>query len=159
MEGVDLIDVLVSLYRTRMKSRRWYLSIFAQMVDLCMNNAWLLYRRGRKLISSEKGDSMDELTLNDFRYYVSKSLSMKGRSKDSRVRGNIDERQIIRQTVVVRKAAEIRHDRVDHFSTYISKDRCRLCKKGETHWACTKCGTRLCLVKDRNRFYAFHQTN
>nr|CAI5860344.1 unnamed protein product [Callosobruchus analis] len=49
MEGVDLMDMLVSLYRTRLKSRRWYLSIFAQMVDLCMNNAWLLYRREKSL--------------------------------------------------------------------------------------------------------------
>nr|CAI5858404.1 unnamed protein product [Callosobruchus analis] len=49
MGGVDLMDMLVSLYRTRLKSRRWYLSIFAQMVDLCMNNAWLLYRREKSL--------------------------------------------------------------------------------------------------------------
>nr|CAI5822949.1 unnamed protein product [Callosobruchus analis] len=71
MGGVDLMDMLVSLYRTRLKSRRWYLSIFAQMVDLCMNNAWLLYRREKKLMSSETGDCMDEMTLKDFRYYVS----------------------------------------------------------------------------------------
>nr|CAH7765175.1 unnamed protein product [Callosobruchus chinensis] len=158
MGGVDLMDMLVSLYRTRLKSRRWYLSIFAQMVDLCINNAWLLYRREKQLISLETDDSVDEMPLKDFRYYVSKSLRMKGRSSDSRVTENINEKQKIKRTVVVRPAADIRQDKFDHFPEYKTKGRCRLCKKGETHWTCTKCGTRLCLVKERNCFYAFHQS-
>ncbi|CAH1988409.1 unnamed protein product [Acanthoscelides obtectus] len=153
--GVDLMDMLVSLYRTR----RWYLSIFAQMIDLCMNNAWLLYRRETKLTCAESGGNVENISLKEFRYYVSKSLRMKGRSTDSRVNENVDIKQRIKQAVVVRPPIDVRHDRVDHFSQYISKGRCRLCKKGETHWACTKCGTRLCLVKDRNCFYTFHQSS
>lgn len=45
MGVVDLFDMLVSLYRTGMKTRRWYFGIFSQIIDVCVNNAWLLYRR------------------------------------------------------------------------------------------------------------------
>lgn len=44
MGGVDLADMLISLYKIPLKSRRWYLGIFAQMLDICLNNAWLLHR-------------------------------------------------------------------------------------------------------------------
>lgn len=43
MGGVDLADMLISLYRTPLKTRRWYLGIFAQLIDICVNNGWLLY--------------------------------------------------------------------------------------------------------------------
>ena len=56
MGGVDLMDMLVSLYRITLKTHRWYLSIFAQMLGICINNAWLLYQRERKplLVSEQK---------------------------------------------------------------------------------------------------------
>lgn len=41
MGGVDLSDMLVSLYRTDIKSRRFYLRIFFYLVDLTIVNAWL----------------------------------------------------------------------------------------------------------------------
>jgi hypothetical protein len=44
MGGVDLADMLVALYKVPFKSRRWYLGIFGQMVDIAVNNAWLQYR-------------------------------------------------------------------------------------------------------------------
>lgn len=45
MGGVDLAGMLVALYRIELKTRRWYLQIFAQMIDISLNNAWLLKRR------------------------------------------------------------------------------------------------------------------
>jgi len=49
MGGVDLADMLVALYRTGMKTHRWYLAVFSQILDICVNNAWLLYRRDMQL--------------------------------------------------------------------------------------------------------------
>lgn len=57
MGGVDLADMLVALYRTEMKTRRWYMPIFSQIIDICVNNAWLLYRRGMKKTNSFKAIS------------------------------------------------------------------------------------------------------
>lgn len=55
MGGVDLSDMLISLYRIPFKSRRWYLNIFSQLVDICINNGWLLYRKhyGLKHVQSK----------------------------------------------------------------------------------------------------------
>lgn len=48
MEGFDLADMFIALYRTEMRSHRWYIPLFSQLLDICVNNAWLLYRREAK---------------------------------------------------------------------------------------------------------------
>ncbi|KAI8432624.1 hypothetical protein MSG28_013610 [Choristoneura fumiferana] len=45
MGGVDVADMLTALYRIHMKTRRWYMSIFAQVLDIALNKSWLLHRR------------------------------------------------------------------------------------------------------------------
>lgn len=37
-----LAGMLIALYRS-LKTHRWYMSIFSQILDICVNNAWLLY--------------------------------------------------------------------------------------------------------------------
>ena len=44
MGGIDKSDMLVQLYKTPMKSKRWYLRLFAYCIDVSIVNAWLLYR-------------------------------------------------------------------------------------------------------------------
>jgi hypothetical protein len=43
--GVDLQDMLVALYITNIEVKRYYLCIVFQLLDMCVVNAWLLYRR------------------------------------------------------------------------------------------------------------------
>lgn len=45
MGGVDLNDMLVSLYRIKLGIRRYYLRIVYHLIEICVVNAWLLYRR------------------------------------------------------------------------------------------------------------------
>ena len=45
MGGVDLSDMLISLHRTSIKTKRWYLKVLYHCVDIAKVNAWLLYRR------------------------------------------------------------------------------------------------------------------
>ena len=45
MGGIDLSDMLVSLYKTPIKSHRWYLLLFGYVFDLSVTNGWLLYKR------------------------------------------------------------------------------------------------------------------
>ena len=42
MGGVDLSDMLISLYRTQVKTKRWYIKILFHSVDIAKVNAWLL---------------------------------------------------------------------------------------------------------------------
>jgi hypothetical protein len=44
MGGVDLQDMLVALYRTNIRVKRYYLRIVFHLLVMCVN-AWLLYRR------------------------------------------------------------------------------------------------------------------
>ena len=50
MGGIDLSDMLVSLYKTPMKSHRWYLPLFGYMLDLSVANGWLLHKRNATLL-------------------------------------------------------------------------------------------------------------
>ncbi|KAL1276874.1 hypothetical protein QQF64_023547 [Cirrhinus molitorella] len=69
MGGIDKSDMLVHLYRTPMKSKRWYMRMFAYAIDLCLTNAWIMYRRDIKALS------VDGLSLKNFRIQVFRSCS------------------------------------------------------------------------------------
>uniref|UniRef100_W5NJG2 PiggyBac transposable element-derived protein domain-containing protein n=1 Tax=Lepisosteus oculatus TaxID=7918 RepID=W5NJG2_LEPOC len=69
MGGVDLADMMIALYRTQAKSHRWYLCIFWQLIDIAVNNAWLLYRRDSTAVGPVKLKK-----LKAFRLDVAKGL-------------------------------------------------------------------------------------
>ncbi|KAK2725591.1 hypothetical protein QYM36_000180 [Artemia franciscana] len=45
MGGVDRADMLIELYRSNLKARKWYIRIFYYVFDSTVVNAWLIYRR------------------------------------------------------------------------------------------------------------------
>ncbi|EEC06369.1 hypothetical protein IscW_ISCW004742, partial [Ixodes scapularis] len=45
MGGVDLLDSLIALHRISLCTKKYYLRLFFQYVDLATLKAWLLYRR------------------------------------------------------------------------------------------------------------------
>lgn len=138
MGGVDLADMLVALYRTTYKSRRWYTAIFAQMLDICVNNAWLLYRRDCS------NRAVKNMPLKSFRCQLARELQNKSRSRIS-VNHNC------------RTDDSIRYDSIGHFPSFgESYGRCKLCIKNKTDVYCVKCNQRLCLVRKRNCFYDYH---
>ncbi|KAF2903847.1 hypothetical protein ILUMI_02326 [Ignelater luminosus] len=77
MGGVDVADMLVALYRTELKGHRWYLPLVSQIIDICINNAWVLYKRDlldktpRRLI----------ICLKQFRFSIHQSLTKFGPDK------------------------------------------------------------------------------
>lgn len=50
--GVD--DMLVSLYRTKIGVKRYYFRIVFHLIDICIVNAWFLYRRDCSLEGKAK---------------------------------------------------------------------------------------------------------
>lgn len=44
MGGVDRMDQNIATYRISIRSRKWWWPLFAYMVDVAMQNAWLIYR-------------------------------------------------------------------------------------------------------------------
>jgi hypothetical protein len=150
MGGVDLADMLVALYRTQIKSRRWYMGIFAQMIDISVNNGWILYRRYCAQKKIKKTMSLKEFRCQIFLSLTSKSMEQHDISCSS---------QKIKKPVVPRPVDDTRYDGADHLPIFEEKGRCRLCKTGQTSICCSKCKTRLCMTKARNCFFEFHVKN
>ncbi|KRK02377.1 uncharacterized protein Dyak_GE28296, isoform B [Drosophila yakuba] len=71
MGGVDLLDYLLGLYRIQLRSRNWYKNIFFHMIDMCVVNSWILYRR--------KSDQY--MPLFDFKLYITQHLCKAGKRK------------------------------------------------------------------------------
>lgn len=138
MGGVDLADMLIALYRTPYKSRKWYLAIFVQMIDICMNNAWLLYRKDCK-----RNNMKTTMPLKAFRFEVSEGLKKTARSQSI---GNLKKKK--KQTLA-QPIEEIRYDNTGHFLNFTTQGRCRLCSKFTTV-ICMKCNVRLCFVAGKN---------
>lgn len=61
-EGINKSGVLVHLCRTLMKSKRWYIRLFAYIIDLCRINAWL---RGCRSLN-EAGMPLEEVRVEVF---------------------------------------------------------------------------------------------
>ncbi|XP_070814262.1 piggyBac transposable element-derived protein 3-like [Chaetodon trifascialis] len=47
MGGIDKSDMLVHLYRSPMKSKRWYMRLFAYAIDVSLTNAWVIYKQDK----------------------------------------------------------------------------------------------------------------
>ncbi|KAG5886264.1 hypothetical protein JTB14_020827 [Gonioctena quinquepunctata] len=77
MGGVDLADMLVALYRTGFRSHRWYMSIISQVLDICINNAWLLYDRDVSHVDEEK----KTMALKQCRYKIAEGLLLRGKKR------------------------------------------------------------------------------
>lgn len=71
MVGVDVADSLSSLYIIKIRSHKYYHRLIFHMLNMVMNNAWLLYRKDYE----EKGITTEKIhTLLSFRMPVSESL-------------------------------------------------------------------------------------
>lgn len=151
--GVDLADMFVALYRTSLKSHKWYMSLFSQMLDICVNNAWILYRRDCKALGEK------QKRLKEFRHEMGIALTSK--DKPRRGRKLLEKpydfpAKKIKNEIAPRPYDEIRYDKMDHCPDFTKKGRFRFCSTGQTSVICLKCNVRLCHVEGRNCFKIFH---
>ena len=59
MGGVDLFDMLMSLYKVDHKSTKWYRRIFLWTLNLGVVNGWLVYKRHATQLMLPKREQMD----------------------------------------------------------------------------------------------------
>ncbi|KAK3882873.1 hypothetical protein Pcinc_012742 [Petrolisthes cinctipes] len=160
MGGVDLADCLLSLYRIPVRSKKYYHRLIFHMIDMAINQAWLLYQRDyeTKRIPQEKRHP-----LLSFRMAVSESLIRTGkivkRGRPSSNEKTADPPKKRRQQMSqVRPLMDIRLDKVGHFPEV--KNPRLYCKrlgcKGRTNIRCIKCNVNLCLNEKNNCFLQFH---
>lgn len=160
MGGVDLVDSVMALYRTTVRSKKYYHRIFFHMMDLMCVNAWFLYRR-----DATEADNMPFL---DFKIGVvqgllkaNKSLTPKhnkiGRPKSSSLESQ-HSAKCKRGPAAPIPTSDVRLDEVGHFAEFSEKKgRCKRpgCK-GIPKVMCKKCKVYLCFTPTSNCFLQFH---
>lgn len=161
MGGVDLADCLLSLYRIPVRSKKYYHRLIFHMIDMAINQAWLLYRRDYESagISEEKRHS-----LLSFRMSLSQSLISSGKVVPKRGRPSSNGQEVsppnkrTHKMCQVRPQSDLRLDQVGHFPEV--KNPRLYCKvtacKGRTNVRCMKCNVNLCLNERNNCFLKFH---
>ncbi|CAF1264246.1 unnamed protein product [Didymodactylos carnosus] len=162
--GVDLLDMLVSLYRISIRSKKYYVNVIFHLIVLSIVNGGLLYRRQCSQLRLPKNEIR---SLLEFRIDVAEALlktsiptQPKQRGRPSlRIRSQEENstekprRSSIRLPPIV-----VQHDGVNHWPATTGKGRCRFpgCS-GKSTILCSKCKVRLCLNTRNNCFIAFHQ--
>ncbi|XP_032436485.1 piggyBac transposable element-derived protein 2-like [Xiphophorus hellerii] len=157
MGGIDLSDMLVHLYKTPAKSRRWYFPLFGYILDLCIANSWLLYKRDSSLLNEKP------MSLKRFRLAVAHSLNQfnKPASKVGRPSSSSpppEKTGYIPRPSRPKPQTDVRYDNVGHWPLHCEKrGRCNLCPKGVSRWKCEKCNVFLCLNANQECFKFYHQ--
>ena len=163
MGGVDLTDMLISLYRTNIKSKRWYLKVIFHCIDIAKVNGWLLYRRFADLVNLSK---KKQFQLLKFVSCIGNALTTVGKELDTQPVGRPSKRSLgdgppskrgCKPSVPV-PISDIRYDAFNHWPDFReNKNRCRQCKTGYSRVYCTKCNLCLCFTNGKNCFRDFHK--
>ncbi|KAL7867876.1 hypothetical protein SRHO_G00092600 [Serrasalmus rhombeus] len=166
MGGDDLLDQLVSLYRTEIRSKKWTLRMITHAFDMAVVNSWLEYRLDAKRANIQTKDIQDLL---HFKMNVAQSLvrvhktmaAKRGRPSMSPEPQHVPQRPVCRPFQDVRPLPEVQYDMVDHMPNYDEKKEATRCKMpkctGKTHVFCDKCNIHLYFVPQRNCFKAAHR--
>ncbi|XP_063237795.1 piggyBac transposable element-derived protein 3-like [Bacillus rossius redtenbacheri] len=164
MDGVDLLDQLISYYRTFIKSKKWTLRMIFHAIDMAITLSWLEYRKDAEALEIPQKKQLDLL---HFRMKISESLVFVGKRATTKKRGRPSlEENCSTQPVVQRRKGEVRpgvevqQDGVDHMPIHESEKlgtRCKMPKcTGRSRILCQKCRVHLCLNKDKNCFLMYH---
>uniref|UniRef100_A0A672KYQ5 PiggyBac transposable element-derived protein 3-like n=2 Tax=Sinocyclocheilus grahami TaxID=75366 RepID=A0A672KYQ5_SINGR len=128
MGGIDLSNMLVHLYKTPMKARRWYLPLFGYIIDVSIVNAWLIYKRDCNLLKEKP------MPLKKFRLSVAATLkgANKVPTRVGRPPSAKHKPQVRRPNPrVLHPSLEVRYDGIGHWPTFGTLAlRCNLCIGG-----------------------------
>lgn len=150
MGGVDLSDMLISLYAIDRKSKKWYMRVFYHLISISISNSWLLYRRH---LQQMYGPNSKFIPLSQFIQSIAHALARAG--KTDRRFSNETRPSIASE---IRPVSDVRYDSVDHLPIHSGKRmRCKNTNcTGTTRFSCRKCGVSLCLNENTNCFISYH---
>lgn len=171
--GIDKSDMLVHLYRTPMKSKRWYMRLFAYCLDLSVTNAWLSYRRDCKSLGETKSMGLKDFRIELFHFTRNTKPLITRRPRSltgfpgNTPPGNIPppDPKFPKPIRGHRSTVPDRSVRFDstlmHLPIYLTRQTCKHCSRKDhimrSNVVCQVCKIHLCLNADRNCFVAYHQ--
>lgn len=159
MGGVDLLDSLIALYRTKIRSKKWYHRIVFHMLDFTVVEAWLLYRRDcRDCAIPQK----DFCSLAKFKAEVASCLCMERKaSLKRRGRPSLDgpAEKMPKTPANARPSELVRFDQTGHWPVWVErKGGCKFPNcSGIVKVQCSKFATYLCFSSERNCFHNYHK--
>ena len=134
MGGVDKADMFLSLYRSKMRSKKWYHRIAFHLLQLTAVNSYSLYK--------EIGGNGSYL---DFLVDICGSL-VAAEDVDRVDREDLPKIEINNRSLKASNVPKsIRYDRIDHWPLQLTKTRCKYpgCNR-RTTFKCSKCSVFLC---------------
>ena len=167
MGGVDLLDGLIALYRTKIRSKKWYLRLVFHFFDLLVVVSWLLYRRDCDQLNVPV---KERLRLLDFKADIAQCLcsenkstpKRKGRPSANSIASQLEQKKHRGPANPLPPDAD-RLDGVGHWVTFAEKrGRCKLPNcTGIIKTQCSKCcengaNIYLCVTEKKNCFVEFH---
>ena len=162
MRGVDLSDMLISLYKIKVKTKHWYIQVFWHFIDISKVNAWNLCRRH---FAQYEKPRQQMLCLLKFSTALGNALihannkpvhiNRPGRPSKCTSCANCENTQS-KCASVPTPYWDICYNQIGHWPEPVDKkDLCRLCQ-AYSRKKCSKCKLPLCLLKDRTCFKDFH---
>lgn len=157
MGGVDLQDMLSSLYRINRKSKKYYMRIVFFLLGVAAQNSWMEYRRH---LPPEDDTPAKRMSLKDFIIRIASGLTKCGKAsavaRPGRPSTSVTQPLKRRAPNEAHAADLVRFDQIDHFPIHKNKGRCKKCVSGFSRWICEKCEVHLCLNSTNNCFKEFH---
>ena len=108
----------------------------------------------------------DQIDLCQFQSNIANALPLDNKKKDTPKRGHPSSSSTPNGPSPAKKrysaafpipVEDIPFDQVRRFPVFTEKQNwCRFCPSGYSHIMCPKCNIQLCLVRNRNCFYAFY---
>ena len=118
MAGVDLVDMLLSLYRIPCRTKRWHKKIFWHLIGMAKINAWILYLRHFR---QNERPGKDQKSLHQFTLELSDALILANKVNPSSSRGRPLKRRSLEAPTTGKKPAQtlsvtdVGFDQIEHW--------------------------------------------
>ncbi|KAH7958989.1 hypothetical protein HPB49_007064 [Dermacentor silvarum] len=157
MGGVDKMDFLLSLYRTKIRSKKWTLRAIFHFVDLAVCNAWMEYLHENAHTRRSK-----LLDLLHFRLQIAEALissvpntrSMEGLPTKSNRRMFLRGKPAFDSLARMHATMERIIGQKPRTKRFLLDASMKVAKEDRVF--CKKCEVPLCMTKDSNCYYKFH---
>jgi hypothetical protein len=164
------------LYRSRLRSKKYYFRIFTHILDMAVINSWLLYRRAMKQRNEVQGNEVEGkdgtatdsisrvISLADFKFEIADVCIRMGQHTEvkrgrpsSEIQKAIEAKKS-RSRTATHPPQDVRLDKCDHWPDFsATRLHCKLpgCES-QTRAKCNKCNVPLCCNTDKNCFRIYH---
>ena len=138
MGGVDTSDQMLGTNTVHRKTKRWIVTVFQHMVDICATNSFVMHKEvcaSQRLVPMTRKRFQEELCA----HLLGTTVQLPPPARPP-----------IQHLPMPTRPGNDRSGR-----SSMGRRRCKLCSKS-TNWMCTICNFGLCLQPDRNCFTQFH---